>query len=102
MKLYVTNISPKISEASLKNLFGRHGAVLSIELSKLNRAGSTSGVAILEMEPEDAVLALNALNGRPSRNRRLYITVMKEKDRPTIRRINKDVRVMRAAGGSAF
>ena len=108
MKLYVTNISPRITEISLRKLFGRHGTVLSIELSRLNRAGSTSGVAVLEMEAEDALIAINALNGQPSRNRRLYITVMKEKDdlrksgQPIFNQKNTGVRVMKAAGGSAL
>lgn len=108
MKLYVTNISPKITEISLRKLFGRHGTVLNIELSRLNRAGSTSGVAILEMEPEDALIAINALNGQPSRNRRLYITVLKDKDelkkagQPILSHRNIDARVMKAAGGSAL
>jgi len=107
MKLYVTNISPRITEKSLKNLFSRHGPVLSIQLSKLERAGSTTSVAILEMDAEDALLAIGALNGHPASNRRLYISVIKDKAQgrkpePTaVSFANTGHKVMKAASGSA-
>ena len=106
MKLYVTNISPRITEKSLKNLFSRHGPVRNIQLSKLKRAGSTTGVAMPEMNPEDAMVAIGALNGHPSNNRRLYISVLKEKgetvktERTTASVTNSAPKVMKAASGS--
>ena len=82
MKLFVTNLSPRITKESLGNLFGRYGSIRSIELSYLKRAGSKSGTAILEMSPGDALAAIAALNGHPSSNRRLYITIMDSKFQP--------------------
>src|SRR4249919_313765 len=78
MRLYITNLSPTITEQSLEKRFGEYGEVLSIQLSRLNRAGSKTGVAILEMDPADAARAFAALNGQAFRNRQLYITIMRD------------------------
>jgi len=79
MKLFVANLSPRITKESLGNLFGKYGAINNLEVSYLKRAGSKSGTAILEMNPRDALAAIAALNGQPCSNRRLYITVMDSK-----------------------
>src|SRR5215813_5687736 len=73
MRLHIANLSPKINEAQLKQLFGKYGEILKIELSWVKIANRTSGNALIEMHPADALAAARALNGHAFRNRKLYI-----------------------------
>jgi RNA recognition motif-containing protein len=74
MKLHVTNLSPKITNNDLRSLFGKYGFLLGSEIEWNQKAGRTSGTAIIEMDYTGAQNAIRALNGRAFRNRRLYIT----------------------------
>ena len=69
-KLYVGNIAFSSTEADLKDLFGRHGAVESVAVITDRETGRSRGFAFVEMEEaqaaQDAILALDGteLGGR--------------------------------------
>ncbi len=63
-KLYVGNISFGSTEADLKDLFGRHGAVESVSVITDRETGRPRGFAFVEMEDASAAQdAIRALDG---------------------------------------
>ena len=78
MKLHIANLSPKVTEQQLEQLFAPFGKVLGVELNWVESAGRTAGSAVVEMHTTEAMAAAKDLNGRAFRNRRLYITPINE------------------------
>ena len=76
MKLHVGNLSPKVTESEIEQLFGQYGPVFGVEIEWSRRAGRSGGVAVVEMNLSEAMRAARELGGRPFHNRRLYITLM--------------------------
>jgi RNA-binding proteins (RRM domain) len=76
MKLHIGNLSPKVTEDELKQLFSQFGNPTIIDIEWSRWAGRSGGVAIVEMNLTDAMIAARELNGRPFHSRRLYITLM--------------------------
>lgn len=70
MNIYVGNLSYNVTEEDLKNIFGQHGNVASVNLIKDKYSGESKGFGFIEMptqkEAEEAIKALNenALKGR--------------------------------------
>jgi len=70
-RLYVSNISNRATEASVRELFAASGAVESINLVTDARTGKPKGMAFVLMatdeEAQQAIAALNGtvLHGRP-------------------------------------
>jgi RNA recognition motif-containing protein len=69
-KIYVGNLPFSSTEADLKNVFGRHGAVASVNIIMDRETGRPRGFAFVEMEEaraaDDAIRALDGsdLGGR--------------------------------------
>ena len=67
-KLYVGNLSFSNTEAELKELFGRHGSVESVNVIMDRETGRPRGFAFVEMSEgsaaQDAIRALDAPSGR--------------------------------------
>jgi RNA recognition motif-containing protein len=69
-KIYVGNLPFSSTEADLKDVFGRHGAVESVSIITDRETGRPRGFAFVEMSEashaEDAIRALNGsdLDGR--------------------------------------
>jgi RNA recognition motif-containing protein len=69
-KIYVGNLPFSSTEADLKNVFGRHGAVASVNIITDRESGRPRGFAFVEMEEasaaDDAIRALDGsdLGGR--------------------------------------
>jgi RNA recognition motif-containing protein len=69
-KIYVGNLPFSSTEADLKNVFGRHGAVASVNIITDRETGRPRGFAFVEMEEasaaDDAIRALDGsdLGGR--------------------------------------
>jgi len=78
MRLHISNLSPTTTEVELKLLFGKYGTVLKAEIEWRRKAGKSSGVAIVDMNMADAMVAARELSGRAFRSRRLYITLMRD------------------------
>ena len=63
-KLYVGNLPFSSTEADLKDVFGRHGAVASVNVITDRDTGRPRGFAFVEMEDENAAQdAIRALDG---------------------------------------
>lgn len=76
MKLHVTNLAPRVTEDQLRQVFGQFGQVLSLDVKWSQSLGRASGTAVIEMYAADALAAARSLNGRPLRQRHIYITPM--------------------------
>ena len=69
-KIYVGNLPFSSTEADLKDVFGRHGAVASVNVITDRETGRPRGFAFIEMEEasaaDDAIRALDGsdLGGR--------------------------------------
>ena len=61
--IYVGNLPFSSSEDQLNELFGRFGAVHSINLISDRETGRPRGFGFVQMEPEEAEAAIEALNG---------------------------------------
>ena len=62
-RLYVGNLAPNVSEAELRALFSRAGAVTAVELMLDPASGQSRGYAFVTMAtPELAAAALNAFH----------------------------------------
>jgi len=76
MNLHVGNLSPKVTEEEIKELFSQFGTVSNVSLEWTKRAGRSGGTAIVQMHLTEAMTAARQLNNRPFRSRRLYISLM--------------------------
>jgi RNA recognition motif-containing protein len=63
-KLFVGNLSPTTTEASLQDLFSPFGKVRSLKLAKDLFSGKCKGFGFLEMEGHEARAAMAELNGK--------------------------------------
>jgi RNA recognition motif-containing protein len=65
MNLYVSNISFKLSEDSLRSLFEQFGQVSSAKLITDRETGHSRGFGFVEMDSEDEARApVSGLNGK--------------------------------------
>ena len=63
-KIYIGNLSFSSTEADLKDAFGRHGAVESVNIITDRETGRPRGFAFVEMEDASAAdNAIRALDG---------------------------------------
>ena len=65
-KLYVGNLPPETSEASLRELFSTYGTVRSVDLAHDIFTGRCKGFGFVEMEGHEARAAQAALDGSVS------------------------------------
>ena len=79
-KLYVGNLSYETTEATLSELFGAIGEVLSVSLITDRMSGRSRGFAFVEMAEQSAALeAINQLNGREVDGRSLKVNEARPK-----------------------
>lgn len=79
MNIYVGNLSYKASEDGLRELFEQHGSVDSIRIITDRNSGRSKGFAFVEMNDEDATLAIAALDGKEFMGRNLSVNEAKGK-----------------------
>ena len=63
-KLFVGNLSPDTSEASLHEMFAPFGKIRSLNLARDIFTGTCKGFGFVEMEGHEARAAIAGLNGR--------------------------------------
>lgn len=63
-KLFIGNLAPSTTEASLEELFTPFGKVRSLKLVKDLFSGKCKGFGFLEMEGHEARAAMAELNGK--------------------------------------
>ena len=78
--IFVSNLSPEANEKEIRELFNQYGEVRSIDLVSHHKTGKSRGICFVEMNPDDATAAINALNGREFRGRNLQVRFVEEED----------------------
>ena len=81
-KLYVGNLPFSSTEDELRELFGRHGSVDSVNVITDRDTGRPRGFAFVEMsEPSAATDAIKALDGSQLGGRALKVSEAQDKQR---------------------
>ena len=79
-KLYVGNLSYSVTEEELVTLFSGYGSVDTVKLITDRDTGKMKGFAFVEMmEENDAVSAVEGLNGREVSGRQIVVDVARPK-----------------------
>lgn len=84
MNIFVSNISFKVREQSLKELFSQYGEVSNVRIIKDKETRRSKGYGFVEM-PNDAEgnAAINALNGTNHQERTIVVAEAKGKKETT-------------------
>ncbi len=83
-RLYVGNLAPNVSEADLRDLFARAGAVAAVELMLDPTTGQSRGYAFVTMAtPELAAAALNNFHCYELGGRYIAVTEARPPQRAT-------------------
>ncbi|MDR0550209.1 MAG: RNA-binding protein [Deltaproteobacteria bacterium] len=61
--IYVGNLPFSSTQAEISDLFGRYGTVHSVNLISDRETGRPRGFGFVEMDPEQALTAIENLNG---------------------------------------
>ena len=72
-KIYVGNLPFSATENEVRDLFGEHGQVESVNLITDRDTGRPRGFGFVEMSAEEADAAIQALNGRDMGGRSLNV-----------------------------
>ena len=79
-KLFVGNLSFKLSEPELESLFGQYGTVVSCSIPTDRESGRKRGFAFVEMSTQqEAEAAIQGLNGKDVEGRQLSVSVSQPK-----------------------
>ena len=78
-KIYVGNLPWSTTEEELKNLFERFGTVVSAKVITDRDTGRSRGFGFVEMEPQDADSAIEAMNGTEVDGRALRVNEAMER-----------------------
>lgn len=78
-RIYVGNLPFTATEGELRELFERHGTVVSVALINDRETGRPRGFAFVEMEDPGAGAAIAALDGKPFGGRSLRVSEAQER-----------------------
>jgi RNA recognition motif-containing protein len=77
-KLYVGNLSFQTEEHDLREYFGQHGTVVSVNIITDRDTGRSRGFGFVEMDSDDAAqAAIKALDGQELEGRQLKVNIAK-------------------------
>ncbi len=80
-KLYIGNLSYKLDEAEVENLFSKVGKVESVRIIKDPATGRSKGFGFVEMgSDEEAEKAITQLNGSTLMDRTLIVSEAKPRE----------------------
>lgn len=80
MNIFVSNISFKVKEQALSDLFSQYGEVTSVRIIKDKETRRSKGYGFVEMaDSEQAQAAINALNGIEHYERNIVVAEAKGK-----------------------
>jgi RNA recognition motif-containing protein len=71
--IYVGNLPFSSTQAEISDLFGRYGTVHSVNVINDKETGRPRGFAFVEMDPDEALKAIDALNGTELGGRSLRV-----------------------------
>lgn len=77
--IYLGNLSLSVSEQDVENLFGQYGEVASVSLITDRETGRPRGFGFVEMEPEAAAKAIEALDGTEFGGRTLRVNEARDR-----------------------
>ena len=78
-RIYVGNLPFSATETEVRDLFEEHGTVSAVNLITDRDTGRFRGFAFIEMEDEDAVSAIKALDGQDFGERPLKVSEARER-----------------------
>jgi RNA recognition motif-containing protein len=78
-RIYVGNLSFKLTEEDVRNLFSEFGEVQDVHLVKDRETGRLRGFGFVEMDEEGAQQAISALDGTENGGRELKVSEAKER-----------------------
>jgi len=79
MSVFVGNLPFSASEEQVRELFAQYGGVESVRLITDRDTGRPRGFGFVEMDPDDAVAAIEALNGTELDGRALRVNEAQER-----------------------
>ena len=80
-KLYVGNLSYRMTDSDLEQLFASHGSVTSAQVIMDRDTGRSKGFGFVEMaSDQDAQAAITALNGKEIEGRGLTVNEARPKE----------------------
>jgi RNA recognition motif-containing protein len=83
MNIFISNISFKVREQSLSELFSQFGEVTSVRIIKDKETRRSKGYGFVEMANDnEAQAAINALNGTEHCERNIVVAEAKGKKEP--------------------
>lgn len=82
-KLYVGNLPYSTNDADLRALFEKHGQVQSASVISDRETGRSRGFGFVEMEPDAADAARQAVDGQDFEGRKLRVSDANERRGPT-------------------
>lgn len=81
MNMYVSNLGFGVSDAELRKLFEPFGQVSSAKVITDRETGRSRGFGFVEMDSnEEALKAMDNLNGKDVQGRTLNVTTAREKE----------------------
>lgn len=82
-KLYVGNLSYKMTDKELEEAFSKNGNVISASIVMDRETGRSRGFGFVEMDDADADNAVSSMNGAEVEGRKLVVNEARPKeDRP--------------------
>lgn len=83
MNIFISNISFKVREQALQELFSQYGEVTSVRIIKDKETHRSKGYGFVEMANDsEALAAINALNGTIHYDRNIVVAEAKGKKEP--------------------
>ncbi|HJX71470.1 MAG TPA: RNA-binding protein [Bacteroidales bacterium] len=80
MNIYVGNLSYKLNEDDLRQVFEEYGEITSVKIIKDKYSGRSKGFAFVEMADDDeAKAAINELNGTEHDGRKIVVNEARPK-----------------------
>ncbi len=77
--LYVGNLSYRMTEDELKNIFAQYGDVTSAKIITDRETGRSRGFGFVEIDAENAQSAVEALDGKDVEGRNLKVNEARER-----------------------
>ncbi len=78
-RIYVGNLPFSATEDEVRELFSGHGTVHSVRLVSDRATGRPRGFGFVEMDPEEATAAIQALDGTELGGRSIRVNEAKER-----------------------
>ena len=79
--IYVGNLPFSATEADVRSMFEKHGAVQAVKLVNDRETGRPRGFGFVEMPRQDAARAIQSLNGQDMGGRPLKVNEAQDKPR---------------------